>query len=253
MYGQMTAGSWIYIGSQGIVQGTYETFVEVGRRHYGGDLAGRWILTAGLGGMGGAQPLAATMAGASMLAVECQPSRIEMRLQTGYLDAQAEDLDEALAMIEQACREQEAASRSACSATPPRSSPSWCAAACGPTSSPTRPRRTIRSTATCRRAGRSATGRAAARAIPRRVEKAAKRRWPSTSAPCSTSTSAACRRSTTATTSARWRRRRASPTPSTSPASCRPTSARSSAAASARSAGRRSPAIRRTSSAPTRR
>ena len=79
MYGQMTAGSWIYIGSQGIVQGTYETFVEVGRRHYGGSLAGRWVLTGGLGGMGGAQPLAATMAGACMLAVECQPSRIEMR------------------------------------------------------------------------------------------------------------------------------------------------------------------------------
>jgi urocanate hydratase len=102
MYGQMTAGSWIYIGSQGIVQGTYETFVEVGRRHYGGSMAGRWILTGGLGGMGGAQPLAATMAGASMLAVECQPSRIEMRLRTGYLDAQATDLDEALAMIEAA-------------------------------------------------------------------------------------------------------------------------------------------------------
>ena len=81
MYGQMTAGSWIYIGSQGIVQGTYETFAELGRRHYGGSLAGRWILTAGLGGMGGAQPLAATMAGASLLAIECQPSRIEMRLQ----------------------------------------------------------------------------------------------------------------------------------------------------------------------------
>ena len=105
MYGQMTAGSWIYIGSQGIVQGTYETFVEVGRRHYGGSLAGKWILTAGLGGMGGAQPLAATMAGASCLAVECQPSRIEMRLKTGYLDAQAKDLDEALAMIEASCRE----------------------------------------------------------------------------------------------------------------------------------------------------
>ena len=105
MYGQMTAGSWIYIGSQGIVQGTYETFVEVGRRHYQGDLSGRWILTAGLGGMGGAQPLAATMAGASMLAVECQPSRIEMRLKTGYLDTQANDLDEALAMIERSCRE----------------------------------------------------------------------------------------------------------------------------------------------------
>ena len=105
MFGQMTAGSWIYIGSQGIVQGTYETFVEVGRRHYGGNLAGRWILTAGLGGMGGAQPLAATMAGASLLAIECQPSRIEMRLQTGYLDMQARDLDEALAIIERRCRE----------------------------------------------------------------------------------------------------------------------------------------------------
>ncbi|WP_157089286.1 urocanate hydratase [Oceanibaculum pacificum] len=102
MYGQMTAGSWIYIGSQGIVQGTYETFVEMGRQHYGGSLAGRWILTAGLGGMGGAQPLAATMAGASCLAVECQPSRIEMRLRTGYLDRKAETLDEALAMIEAA-------------------------------------------------------------------------------------------------------------------------------------------------------
>ncbi len=102
MYGQMTAGSWIYIGSQGIIQGTYETFVEVGRQHYGGSLAGRWILTAGLGGMGGAQPLAATMAGASCLAVECQPSRIEMRLRTGYLDAEARDLDEALARIEAA-------------------------------------------------------------------------------------------------------------------------------------------------------
>ena len=105
MYGQMTAGSWIYIGTQGIVQGTYETFVEVGRRHYGGSLAGRWILTAGLGGMGGAQPLAATMAGASLLAVECQPSRIEMRLKTGYVDCQAKDLDEALAIIDKSCRE----------------------------------------------------------------------------------------------------------------------------------------------------
>jgi urocanate hydratase len=102
MYGQMTAGSWIYIGSQGIVQGTYETFVELGRQHYRGDLSGRWILTAGLGGMGGAQPLAATMAGASCLAVECRPSRIEMRLRTGYLDTQAATLDEALEIIERA-------------------------------------------------------------------------------------------------------------------------------------------------------
>ena len=105
MFGQMTAGSWIYIGSQGIVQGTYETFAEAGRKHYEGDLAGRWILSAGLGGMGGAQPIAATMAGAALVAVECQPSRIEMRLKTGYLDQQAKDLDEALAMIERACRE----------------------------------------------------------------------------------------------------------------------------------------------------
>ena len=102
MYGQMTAGSWIYIGSQGIVQGTDETFVEVGRQHYGGDLSGRWILTGGLGGMGGAQPLAATMAGASLLAVECQASRIDARLQSGYLDQRADSLDEALAMIEAA-------------------------------------------------------------------------------------------------------------------------------------------------------
>ncbi len=110
MYGQMTAGSWIYIGSQGIVQGTYETFVEVGRQHYGGDLAGRWILTAGLGGMGGAQPLAATMAGASMLAVECQPSRIEMRLRTGYLDDSTDNLDLALEMISEARAERRAVS-----------------------------------------------------------------------------------------------------------------------------------------------
>jgi urocanate hydratase len=105
MYGQMTAGSWIYIGSQGIVQGTYETFVEMGRRHYGGDLSGKWILTAGLGGMGGAQTLAATMAGASCLAIECQIGSIEMRLRTGYVDVQAKDLDDALAIIQKSCDE----------------------------------------------------------------------------------------------------------------------------------------------------
>ena len=110
MYGQMTAGSWIYIGSQGIVQGTYETFVEAGRRHYGGELTGRWILTGGLGGMGGAQPLAATMAGASCLAVECRRSRIERRIETRYLDRLAETLDEALAMIEEAGRQKQALS-----------------------------------------------------------------------------------------------------------------------------------------------
>ena len=99
MYGQMTAGSWIYIGSQGIVQGTYETFVEAGRQHYGGNLAGRWILTAGLGGMGGAQPLAATFAGAVSLTIECQQRRIDFRLRSRYLDEQADSLDDALARV----------------------------------------------------------------------------------------------------------------------------------------------------------
>ncbi len=102
MYGQMTAGSWIYIGSQGIVQGTYETFVEMGAQHYGGNLAGKWILTAGSGGMGGAQPLACTMAGASMLAIECDISRIEKRIETRYLDFKANSLDEAMQLIKDA-------------------------------------------------------------------------------------------------------------------------------------------------------
>jgi len=101
MYGQMTAGSWIYIGTQGIVQGTYEAFAEAGRQHFGGDMAGRWILTAGLGGMGGAQPLAASFAGAVSLTVECQQSRIDFRLRTRYLDKQAHSIDEALRMVAQ--------------------------------------------------------------------------------------------------------------------------------------------------------
>lgn len=110
MYGQMTAGSWIYIGSQGIVQGTYETFCEAGRQHFKGQLCGKWILTAGLGGMGGAQPLAATMAGASMLAVECDPDRIERRLESGYLDQRATHLDEALQLIQTHCQQGKAIS-----------------------------------------------------------------------------------------------------------------------------------------------
>ncbi|MGQ0710018.1 MAG: urocanate hydratase [Rhodoferax sp.] len=114
MYGQMTAGSWIYIGSQGIVQGTYETFVEAGRQHYGGSLAGRWVLTAGLGGMGGAQPLAATFAGASSLTIECQQSSIDFRLRTRYLDKQAATLDEALALIAQHTARKEAVSIGLC-------------------------------------------------------------------------------------------------------------------------------------------
>ena len=134
MYGQMTAGSWIYIGSQGIVQGTYETFVEVGRQHYGGDLAGqldpdrrpRRHGRRAAAGRDDGRRLAARRSSASRAASRCA-------CETRYLDAQADDLDEALAMIERACRGEEAASRSACSATPPRSCPSWCAAACGPT------------------------------------------------------------------------------------------------------------------------
>jgi urocanate hydratase len=110
MYGQMTAGSWIYIGSQGIVQGTYETFVEAGRKHYAGNLNGKWILTGGLGGMGGAQPLAATMAGASLLAIECDSKRIQRRLESRYLDRQANNLDEALEIIMNACQANKAVS-----------------------------------------------------------------------------------------------------------------------------------------------
>ncbi|RZA32826.1 MAG: urocanate hydratase [Lysobacteraceae bacterium] len=110
MYGQMTAGSWIYIGTQGIVQGTYETFAEAGRQHFGGDMLGRWILTAGLGGMGGAQPLAATFAGAVSLNIECQQSSIDFRLRTRYLDKQAKDIDEALAMVKEYTEKREAVS-----------------------------------------------------------------------------------------------------------------------------------------------
>ncbi len=110
MYGQMTAGSWIYIGSQGIVQGTYETFVEAAKQHFGGNMEGRWILTSGLGGMGGAQPLAATFAGASSLNIECQQSRIDFRLRSRYLDEQATDIDDALARLEQYSREKKAVS-----------------------------------------------------------------------------------------------------------------------------------------------
>jgi urocanate hydratase len=110
MYGQMTAGSWIYIGAQGIVQGTFETFVEAGRQHYGNDLSGKWILTAGLGGMGGAQPLAGVLAGACVLAIECQQSSIDFRLRTRYVDKQAKDLDDALALIAHHTAKKEAVS-----------------------------------------------------------------------------------------------------------------------------------------------
>src|SRR5437762_7200022 len=110
MFGQMTAGSWIYIGTQGIVQGTYEAFAEAGRQHFGGDMAGRWILTAGLGGMGGAQPLAASFAGAVSLNIECQQSSIDFRLRTRYLDKQARNLDDALALVRHHTERREAVS-----------------------------------------------------------------------------------------------------------------------------------------------
>ena len=157
MYGQMTAGSWIYIGSQGIVQGTYETFVEAGRQHYGGSLQGRWILTAGLGGMGGAQPLAATFAGACSLNIECQQTRIDFRLRTRYLDEQAATWTTRWP-ASTSTPPKARPCRSACSATPPRCCPNWSSAASGPTWSPTRPPRTIWSTATCRPAGRWSGG-----------------------------------------------------------------------------------------------
>ena len=133
MYGQMTAGSWIYIGSQGIIQGTYETFVAAGKKHFGGNLRGRWILTGGLGGMGGAQPLAATMAGASMLAVECDPTRIERRLETGYLDQQDRLARRSPARSSSRRAEKAGRSPSACWAIAPRCCPKSSAAASSPT------------------------------------------------------------------------------------------------------------------------
>ena len=139
MFGQMTAGSWIYIGTQGILQGTYQTFAAAGETHFGSpDLRGRTILTAGLGGMGGAQPLAATMAGAAILCIEVDPTRIERRLETRYLDEASDSLDDALARVRSAAAEGRALSVGAARATRPRSCPSSRRAASPSTSSPTR-------------------------------------------------------------------------------------------------------------------
>ena len=208
MYGQMTAGSWIYIGTQGIVQGTYETFVEVGRQHYGGDLKGKWILTAGLGGMGGAQPLAAVMAGASL-------PRHRMPAELASISAcapaistcKAETLDEALAMIERWTKAGEGDLGRPARQCRRDLARNCSGAASGPTWSPTRPRRTTRSTAICRRAGRSPNGARSASSDPEGGrEGRARVDGASMSRPCSTSGTPACRRSTTATTSARWRK-----------------------------------------------
>ncbi len=252
MYGQMTAGSWIYIGSQGIVQGTYETFVEAGRQHYDGNLKGRWVLTAGLGGMGGAQPLAATLAGACSLNIECQQSRIDFRLRSRYVDEQAKDLDDALARIQRYTAEGKAIS----------------IALLGNAAEilPELVRRGVRPDMVTDQTsahdplnGYLPAGwsweeyRDRAQTDPAAVVKAAKQSmaWRYTCGPCWRSSSRACRPSTMATTSARWPRKRGWPMPSISPASSRPTSARCSVAASVRSAGPRCRATRRTSTRPT--
>ena len=256
MYGQMTAGSWIYIGSQGIVQGTYETFVEAGRQHYGGDSAGRWILTAGLGGMGGAQPLAATFAGACSLNIECQQSRIDFRLRTRYLDEQASDLDDALARIERHTpRSRGGVDRPARQRGRDRC-PSWCAArGVRPdlVTDQTSAHDLVNGYLPVGLERGALAGRAGRPVAARRLREPPANPAPCTCARCSTSTRWACRRSTTATTSARWRSTTAWRTRSTSPASCRPTSGRCSAAARGRSAGWRCRATRRTSARPTRR
>ena len=152
MYGQMTAGSWIYIGTQGIVQGTYECFAEIARRRHGGSLAGTITLTAGLGGMGGAQPLAVTMNGGVVLCVEVDPHRIQRRLETRYLDEQAADLDDAVARCRAAARRAARAQRRAARQRRRGASARCSSRASRPTSSPTRRARTTRSAATSRTA-----------------------------------------------------------------------------------------------------
>ena len=254
MFGQMTAGSWIYIGSQGIVQGTYETFAEAGRQHYGGDLADKWILTAGLGGMGGAQPLAATMAGASMLAIECQASRIAMRLRTRYLDVQASDLDDALALIEQAARDAQARERRASRQRGRNPARARSTRACGRTWSPTRRPRTTLSTATCRPAGRSSAG-APRRQTARSTRRSSRPRKQSIKAhveamlafPRAGHPDVRLRQQHPPGRARRGRARRVR----ISRASCPRTSARSSARARDRSAGSRCRAIPRTFAPPT--
>nr|VXZ86940.1 Urocanate hydratase [Klebsiella pneumoniae] len=236
MYGQMTAGSWIYIGSRGIVQGTYETFVEAGRQHYRGSLKGRWVLTAGLGGMGGAQPLAATLAGACSLNIECQQSRIDFRLRTRYVDEQATSLDDALARIKKYTAEGRAIS----------------IALCGNAAEivPELVKRGVRPDMVTDQTsahdplhGYLPKGwsweeyQQKAESDPQGTILAAKRSMADHVQAMLAFHEMGSQPSTTATTSARWRRKWASATPSISRASCRPISARCSAAVSARSAG----------------
>ena len=207
MYGQMTAGSWIYIGTQGIVQGTYETFAEMGRQHFGGDLKGKWILTAGLGGMGGAQPLAAVMAGAHCIAIEV-PGKPHREAPRDALPRPSRDQHRRSAGRSSPRRPNRPAS--ACSAMPPKSSRRCWRAASAPTRSPTRPAPTIPPTATARPAGASPSGRRCASAIPPRSPRPPAHRSPSMSRRCSPSRRWAFRPSIMATTSARKRTTRAS-------------------------------------------
>ena len=205
MYGQMTAGSWIYIGSQGILQGTYETLAEVGRRHFGGTLSGKIVATAGLGGMGGAQPLAVTMNGGVALVIEVDPARIEKRLATQYLDESTADVDEAIETRPALRHRRRGALDRRCSATPPRCCRRSSRAASRPTWSPIRPRRTIRWSATFPTACRSPTRRGCAPPIRTSISADRSTRWAGTSPRCARCRSAARSRSITATTSARRR------------------------------------------------
>ena len=256
MYGQMTAGSWIYIGSQGIVQGTYETFVEIGPPALSAaSLAGRWILTAGLGGMGGAQPLAATMAGASMprRRMPAEPHR-DAPARRGYLDVQAHDLDEALAIIERARRRTKKPISVGLLGNAAEVLPELLRRGVRPDMRH-RPDLGARSGQRLPAGGLDAwpSGRPSARARSRRPSPRPRKQSMAehVRAMLEFHKHGRADASTTATTSARWRWRRAWPTPSTSRASCRPTSGRCSAAASGRSAGPRCRAIPRTSTAPT--
>lgn len=254
MYGQMTAGSWIYIGTQGIVQGTYETFVEAGRQHYDGNLKGKWILTGGLGGMGGAQPLAAVMAGAFLPAVESDETRIDFRLRTRYVDAKAKTLDEALALIDQWTKAGEAKSvgllGNAAEVFPElvkrmKSGGPRPDIVTDQTSAhdPLNGYLPIGWTVAEHRAKRESDPKSvevAARASMKQHVEAMVAFW-----------DAGVPTLTTATTYVRSLRMKDWKTPSLFPVSCRPISARSSAAASARSAGQRFPVIPKTSTRPT--
>jgi urocanate hydratase len=247
MYGQMTAGSWIYIGTQGIVQGTYETFVEMGRQHHGGDLRGKWILTAGLGGMGGAQPLAAVMAGAHCIAIECQESRIEKRLETRYLDRRATSIDEALEIVRNAAEPTSVGLLGNAAEILPEmvrrgirpDALTDQTSAHDPVNGYLPLGWTVEQWIEMRERDPKAVEQAARASMAVHVEAMlAFRTW-------------ACRPSTMATTSGRSPETKASSTPSISRVSCPLMCGRFSAAGSGRSAGARFPAIRRISTAPT--